>query len=69
MSIRHLSYVACDCCGDPEEAVGEAREARALAKRRGWTRRRGHDICPRCSAPDHEVCSYGTVWSPGLAGG
>ena len=53
VSIRHLAYVACDCCGDPAEAVPEAAsEARRIARRYGWQRRRGHDLCPDCARHD-----------------
>lgn len=48
--IRHLSYVSCDRChGWPTEPVAEgAKEARAVARREGYVRRDGQDLCPDC---------------------
>lgn len=53
MSIRHLSYVACNCCGDPGEAVNDAEEARMWAQQAGWTRVGREDFCAMCSVPGH----------------
>lgn len=50
MSIRRLSYLACDSClgicddSDKDTAV----QARLVGKSRGWVRRNGRDLCPRC---------------------
>lgn len=50
MSIRHLSYVSCDTCGGyPAQPADTAAEARAIAKREGYTRQHGNDVCGRCS--------------------
>lgn len=54
MAIRHLSYVVCDVCGDPAEAVDGAKEARKEARRQGYVRIDGRDLCIR-HRPDSEA--------------
>lgn len=50
--IAHLSYVMCDECGDPAEAIGEgAKAAREIARAQGYVRTDdGRDLCWRCVA-------------------
>jgi hypothetical protein len=50
MSIRHLSYVACDRCGDPAQPGDDAEEARSIAHNEGYVRRNREDLCPRCKS-------------------
>lgn len=48
--IARLSYVVCDVCnGYPAQPADEAREARAIARREGYTREHGNDVCGRCN--------------------
>jgi hypothetical protein len=47
VTIRHLSYAACNWCGDPAQPGDNAEDARAIARREGWKRVRKQDICPR----------------------
>lgn len=56
--ISRLVYVCCDRCGTPasDGVVGDAKEARAIAKRQGFTRKPHPDpamvgtidLCPKC---------------------
>lgn len=51
MSIEHLSYVMCDGCGNPAEAVSEGhREARRAARAERFVRIDGNDWCPDCAS-------------------
>lgn len=55
MAVRSAWYINCDNCGDPAEITtfGGATEARALASRQGYTRKkidgRFVDLCPACT--------------------
>ena len=51
MAIYHMSYVACDNCGDPAECADSAAEARAAARRVGFVRVGRQDLCTRCKPP------------------
>jgi hypothetical protein len=49
MALLRFVYAVCDSCGEPCEGGGpDAREARWQARRRGWTRRDGRDLCRTC---------------------
>lgn len=48
--IARLSYVICDRCdGYPAQPGEDAEEARGIARREGYTRVMGADVCGRCS--------------------
>jgi len=66
--IRRLSYVACDRChGNPAQPGDDAAEARGIARREGYTRQDGKDVCGRCSGT---VDAHGfRVTPPGQSGG
>lgn len=49
MSIATLKYVRCDECGAPAQPGDDAREARGQARREGFARRGGRDLCVVCS--------------------
>lgn len=53
MSMARLVYVTCDRCGAPcgtgDDMADDGRVARATAKRFGWTRVDGEDVCPKCA--------------------
>lgn len=44
--IATMVYVMCDECGDPAPMADSAAEARAQARREGFVRRDGRDLCP-----------------------
>ncbi|HET7455427.1 MAG TPA: hypothetical protein VFJ76_07900 [Solirubrobacterales bacterium] len=46
--IARLSYVMCDECGNPGAPADNAREARAEARRQGFVRIDGRDLCKEC---------------------
>jgi hypothetical protein len=57
VTIATYRTVLCDgdSCNEESDAGHSAREARAIAKRAGWTRQKDidgsfRDLCPRCSA-------------------
>lgn len=59
MSLRHMTYVACNGCGCPaggtDDMCDSGREARAQAKHLGFVRRtngngKSIDLCPSCQA-------------------
>lgn len=56
--IGHLSYVICDCCGDPAQPEDDARDARKRARKEGYGRRGTEDLCSFCIVPEHRPCSY-----------
>ena len=53
MTIAHLTYVRCDRCGNPAQPGDDAREARVIARREGFQRLDGQDVCTRCNPSDH----------------
>lgn len=60
--IRHLSYVACDRCGDPAQPSPENAEgARGVAREEGYRRVAGNtpgenqDVCRKCLRPEDRV--------------
>lgn len=62
MTIRHLSYVACDRCGDPAQPSAENAEgARGVARGEGYRRVAGNtatenqDVCRKCLRADDHV--------------
>lgn len=60
--IRHLSYVACDCCGDPEEPSPDgAAGARRMARASGWVVKNGDDLCPFCAVEGHDCKQRDTI--------
>lgn len=68
--IRHMSYVACDVCGDRAQPADDAEEARALARGEYFVRIGGQSLCPR-HRPDRPSCPAhpGVAPSPGGACG
>ncbi len=60
--IAHLSYVRCDCCGDPAQPGDNAREARQIAKWEGFIYRLAVDLCGDCKQPGHQRCAYAAAF-------
>lgn len=49
--IGHMAYVACDDCGAAAGLGDSALEARAEARRHGFTRDGSRDLCATCADP------------------
>jgi hypothetical protein len=51
--MARMVYVTCDrCfrpCGGTDLMADDAKEARSTARRMGWIRVNGEDICPDCA--------------------
>lgn len=54
--INRMSHVVCDECGTPGEMADDAKEARASARREGFVRVDGRDLCWRCD-PNSGRCT------------
>lgn len=53
MSAYKAVWINCDECGDPSNvevggAADNVRDARDDARRQGWVRRAGRDLCEHC---------------------
>lgn len=55
--ISRACYVKCDSCGWPAEVacIDGAKEARQLARQKGFTRSKGRDYCPQCTERRREA--------------